>query len=133
MRMPDECGEPSGKVVLLNRSLYGLKQSARTWLDLLISTLQASGFEQSMSEPYLLRLKDPKSKKIRMILAVQVDDMIVAGSKKDCDWLRSALSEVFPVNDLGELTWYTGCSFKRDVKKGTRYRVQTACNICPYN
>ena len=71
-------------------------------------------------------LKGPKSKKIRMILAVHVDDMIVAGSKKDCDWLRSVLSEVFPVNDLGELTWYTGCSFKRDVKKCTLSIVQTA-------
>ena len=54
-----------------------------------------------MSEPCLLRLKDPKSKKIRMILAVHVDDMIVAGSKRDCDWLHSALSQVFPVQQLG--------------------------------
>ena len=47
MRTPDGCGELSGKVVLLNRSLYGLKQSARTWLDLLISTLQASTVSNS--------------------------------------------------------------------------------------
>ena len=80
MRMPDACRELSGKVVLLNRSFYGLKQSARSWLDLLISTFQANGFEQSMSEPCLLRLKDPESNKIRLILAAHVDDMIVAGT-----------------------------------------------------
>ena len=61
-----------------------------------------------------------------MILPVHAEDMIVAVSTKSCDWLRSALSEVFPGNDLGELTWYTGFSFKRRVQKGTLSIVQSA-------
>lgn len=80
-----------------------------------------------MSEPYLLRLKDLKSKNIRMILTVHEIYMIVARSKKDCDWLHSAWSEVFQVNIFSEFSWCTGCSFKRGVQKGTlSLSIQTA-------
>ena len=107
MQMPQRCGDLSGKVVLLNKSLYGLKQAARSWFDLLVSTLKSNGFEQCKSEPCVLRLLDSNSK-VRMILAVHVDDMIVAGNSEDCKWLHERLCKVFPVNDLGSLTWYTG-------------------------
>ena len=33
---------------------------------------------------------------------------------------------MFPVNNLGPLTWYTGCSFERDTKNGTLKISQTA-------
>ena len=31
MRLPQGCGEMSGKIVRLNRSLYGVKQASRSW------------------------------------------------------------------------------------------------------
>ena len=31
LRLPKGCGDLSGKVVRLNKSLYGLKQALRTW------------------------------------------------------------------------------------------------------
>ena len=43
MRMPRGCGDLSGKVVILNKSLYELKQAARTWHELLITTLKKNG------------------------------------------------------------------------------------------
>ena len=74
----------------------------------------------------MLRLLDPKSKKVRMILAVHVDDMIVAGNSKDCKWLHERLCKVFPVNNLGPLTWYTGCAFERSSDNASIKIVQTA-------
>ena len=126
MEMPKGCGNLSGKVVQLNKSLYGLKQAARSWFDLLITTLTSNGFEQCKSDPCVLRLLDRKTRKIKMILAVHVDDMILAGNEKDCDWLQKTLSEVFPVNNLGPLTWYTGCSFERSADGSSVKISQTA-------
>ena len=36
MKLPDGCGDMPGKIVRLNRSLYGLKQIARQWVRLLV-------------------------------------------------------------------------------------------------
>ena len=50
-RLPPGCGTVSGKVVLLNKARYGLKQSGRAWYQLLSSTLVGSGFEQCFVDP----------------------------------------------------------------------------------
>ena len=41
MRLPRGCGEMSGKVVRLNRSLYGLKQASRSWHNHLLSHMKS--------------------------------------------------------------------------------------------
>ena len=46
MRLPPGCGDHSGKVVRLNKTLYGLKQASREFHKLLIKTLTKIGFEQ---------------------------------------------------------------------------------------
>ena len=76
MRMPPGSGSLSGKVVKLNKSLYGLKQSARSWHDHLVSTLRKIGFEQYDSEPCLLRLMNKSTGRVRMTPVMHVDDMI---------------------------------------------------------
>ena len=44
-RLPSGCGRLSGKVVRLNKALYELKQSGRSWYMLLSSTFVECGFE----------------------------------------------------------------------------------------
>ena len=39
MKLPDGCGDMSGKNARLNRSLYGLKQIGRQWAGLLVETV----------------------------------------------------------------------------------------------
>ena len=43
----------SGKVMRLNKSLYGLKQASRTWHAHLTTCLQRLGFEQCMTDVYI--------------------------------------------------------------------------------
>ena len=45
LRLPKGCGDLSGKVVRLNKSLYGLKQASRTWHAHLTTCLKRLGFE----------------------------------------------------------------------------------------
>ena len=49
LRLPKGCGDLSGKVVRLNKSLYGLKQASRTWHAHLTTCLKRLGFEQCRS------------------------------------------------------------------------------------
>ena len=55
MKLPPGCGSMSGKVVRLNKSLYGLKQASRTFYKRLVSDLKRIGFERSLSDPCVLR------------------------------------------------------------------------------
>ena len=40
VRLPRSCGEVSGKIVRLNRSLYGLKLASRSWHNYLITHMK---------------------------------------------------------------------------------------------
>ena len=55
MKLPPGCSSMSGKIARLNKSLYGLKQASRTFYKRLVSDLKRIGFEQSMSDPCVLR------------------------------------------------------------------------------
>ena len=56
IRLPRGCDEMSGKVVRLNRSIYGLKQASRSWHNHLLSHMNSLGFEQSLAGAAVLRL-----------------------------------------------------------------------------
>ena len=47
MRLPQGCGRLSGKIVRLNKSLYGLKQASRQWHAHLTRCLLTLGFTQA--------------------------------------------------------------------------------------
>ena len=56
IRMPPGCGVLSGKVVQLNKSLYGLRQASRQWFSLLRELLLVLGFEQCKADSCVFRL-----------------------------------------------------------------------------
>ena len=64
--------------------------------------------------------------KIKLIMAVHVDDIVIAGSDETCTDFHAALNTKFPTNNLGELTWYAGCAFKRNWELGTLEITQKA-------
>ena len=56
MKLPSGCGAWTGKIVRLNKSLYGLKQASLAFNKLLSEKLIKLGFEQSPSDPCVFRL-----------------------------------------------------------------------------
>ena len=50
LRLQKGCGKLSGKVVRLNKSLFGLEQASRTWHAHLTTCLKRIGFERCMTD-----------------------------------------------------------------------------------
>ena len=115
-KLPDGCGEMSGKIVLLNISLHGLKQSGRKWAGLLVETVVEFGMEQSRTDPCVFRMV--VGGKVELIMAVLVDVIVIAGSDEACRDVHAALNTEFPTNKLGEITLYTGCAFNSNWELG---------------
>ena len=60
-----------------------------------------------------------------MIIYVHVDDITVRGESEACYFLCTCLIEEFQTTG-GELSWYLGCTFKRDRKGGVLRASQRA-------
>ena len=73
MRLPQGCGRLSGKVVRLNKSLYGLKQASRQWHAHLTKCLLTLGFVQCLADACVFRLMEGGS--IVITIVVHVDDI----------------------------------------------------------
>ena len=116
MRMPQGCGALTGKVIRLNRSLYGLKQASRTWHRHLVIRLKSLGFEQCLADHCVFRLLEAGS--VSIIAVVHVDDIFAVGRKERCDQFCEDLNRLVPINNLGELRWYAGCHYSRDKVAG---------------
>ena len=117
MRLPPGCGEISGKILRLNRSLYGLKQASRSWHNHLITHMKSLGFERSLADACVLRLAESGS--VPTVTVVHADDIFAIGLKARCDQFCEDLNRLVPINNLGELQWYAGCRFSRDWATGT--------------
>ena len=117
LRLPKGCGDLSGKVVWLNKSLYGLKQVSRTWHAYLTTCLKRLGFEQCMADVCVFRLIE--NGRVAITAVGHVDDIFAVGKKERCDKLCADLNQTIPFKNLGDLKWYGGCRYSRDRKRGT--------------
>ena len=117
MKLLPGCGTMSGKVVRLNKSLYGLKQASRTFYKRLMSDLKRIGFEQSLSDPRVLRFM--MGDEVMGIVAIHVDDILYAGTKSLAKVVVEALGDSLPTKNLGEVKFFLGCAFIRDREAGT--------------
>lgn len=116
MQLPDGCGSLSRKMVKLSRSIYGLRQASRQWYAMLKKCLLALGFEQCLADSCVFRLIE--GGKVVMLLVVHVDDIFAVGEKDRCEKFGEDLNKFVPVKSLGELKWYSGCYYERDVESG---------------
>jgi hypothetical protein len=115
MEMP-EGFEVAGKVCLLLKSLYGLKQSPRNWW-LLVSAfiITEMGWHATVSDPCLF-WKISRTGQL-MLLFLFVDDMQAAFDKADeAEWAEShqKLRQRFNITDLGESKFMLGMRITRD-------------------
>ena len=117
LRLPRVGDKMSGKVVRVNKSLYGLKQASRTWHAHLTTCLLRLGFEQCLTDVCVFRLIEDG--RVTITAVVHVDDTFAVGQKERCDRLCVDLNRTIPVKNLGELKWYGGCRYSRDPQRGT--------------
>ena len=115
MRLPEGCGELSGKIVKLNESLFRLRQASRQWYAMLKTCLLALGFEQCLADSCVSRLI--RGGIVALIVVVNVDDIFAVG-KERCDQSGEYLNRMVPVKNLGELKWYSGCFYEIDREAG---------------
>ena len=73
LRLPKGCGKMSGKVVRLNKSLYGLKQASGTWHAHLTTCLQRLGFKHCLTDVCLFRLIENDRRVTVTAVVVHVD------------------------------------------------------------
>ena len=110
MRLPPGCGELFGKIVGLNRSIYGLKQASRSWHNHIITHMKSLGFQQSLADACVLRLVESGS--VSIVTVVHVDDIFAVELKTRCDQFCEDLNHLVTINNLGKLRWYAGCRFR---------------------
>ena len=95
MQLPYGCGERTGKVVKLDRALYGIKEAGRQWSAVLCQTLvDEHDLEQCRADPCVYRKIVEGVVKLRLV--VHVDNVLVSGKKEACDELHHTLNENFP-------------------------------------
>ena len=80
MRLPDGCGALSGKIVKLNKSLYGLRQASRQCYAMLKNGLLVLGFEQCLADSSVFRLI--RGGTVVLLLVVHVDDNFAVGKER---------------------------------------------------
>lgn len=103
MRLP-EGHRSHGKVALLKKCIYGLKQSPRKWYFRLIEHLSAIGFTVSNFDPCVLR-----HNRQPFFIAVYVDDLTLYGPPEQLmETTVNALKKEFQVTDMGDLNWLLG-------------------------
>ncbi|EQD35260.1 Reverse transcriptase, RNA-dependent DNA polymerase domain protein, partial [mine drainage metagenome] len=101
--------EQSGKVWLLKRSLYGLKQSGRNWYLHLSSLLKKCGLTQSDADPGLFFNLEK-----RIYVLIYVDDiLVIAPSDEEMRNLFAELAKALKIKDLGPVTRFLGWQVER--------------------
>lgn len=120
MEQPEEfiAKGDEGKVCLLKKSLYGLKQSPRQWNQKFNEFMKSQGFQRCTKDQCVYtKGSDIKN---RIYLLLYVDDMLVAAKDiQKINVLKASLNKEFQMKDLGPASRILGMEIIRDRKKGT--------------
>ena len=97
-----------GKVILLLKGLYGLKQSGRNWNLDIHNFLMTLGFNRTHADPCIYSLKD-KDGNLQVILGLYVDDVVLLPFTEEMkDWFVSEMTTKYDCTDIEEMDWILG-------------------------
>jgi hypothetical protein len=108
---------PDGKVLLLKKSLYGLKQSPRNFnMELNKTIVEEMGFTRCISDACIyIKTIDG----LDIYIAVYVDDIIIACKDINIiNKIKKQLSDKYTMKDMGEMDWYLGMRYTRNKSNG---------------
>ncbi|KAG7568080.1 GAG-pre-integrase domain [Arabidopsis thaliana x Arabidopsis arenosa] len=92
--------------IMLNKSLYGLKQSGRMWYNRLSEYLIREGYKNDPISPCIFIKK--YSNKGFVIIAVYVDDLNILGTSGEISQTVDCLKAEFEMKDLGKTKFCLG-------------------------
>ena len=103
----EKVDEKGSKLVCrLNKSIYGLKETAKNWYEELSTFLIQQNFQKSKNHYCLFSKKENDRK---LFVLSWVDDLVIAGSKtQDIEELKITLEGKFKMDDRGKLEWFLG-------------------------
>jgi hypothetical protein len=107
---PKNFEEFTGQLLKLRLSLYGAKQSAALWNNLIDTFLRGLGFSPSPMDPCLYRREDS-------IIILFCDDLRVAGSAKTVSEIQAALYAEYKIT-TSDGTRFLGMDTTYDMKRG---------------
>ena len=109
MSQPEGYVQDPNMVWRLNKSIYGLKQSAAMWHSTLLSFMKSQNMTQSICDPCVFRRITKSS---TLIVLIWVDDCIIAASDiKTLNAFKRNFGQTFRTKDLGDLSFFLGIQF----------------------
>ena len=92
---------PSNVILMLLKTVYGCRQSAKAFWKKLLQALKRMGFKRSKADSCLYFRKTDKG----LVLIISwIDDLLIAGPKELVLETKELMKEYFECDDIGELT-----------------------------
>jgi hypothetical protein len=114
--LPDGFGEP-GMCALLNKALYGMRDSPLLWYTDFSTTLTKLGLTASKEEPCLFF-----NAARRVLVLFYVDDILLLFAKShraEATELLAKLKGAYKLDDKGDVNWFLGVRVVRERSAGT--------------
>jgi hypothetical protein len=115
MMQPPGFNDCVGKVLKLDKTIYGLKQSPRVWYETLSKVLKEIGFNPVSADSSFWIKKDQP---VAVYLTSVVDDMLITCANESLSLeIRDEILSKFPGKPLGEARHYNGAKinwFRKD-------------------
>jgi hypothetical protein len=109
---PEGSDIPANKVLLLRKSLYGLKQSPRCFNDALDEWLRSQGLNPTNADPCVYTRRRGGE---FLLLSVHVDDQLIAcNTRTSLDEFKRQLNAKFECSDSGAVGYFLGFNVHRD-------------------
>ena len=119
MTFPPGYPGPTDFVLLLLKSIYGLKQAGRNWWNSLRDALVSLDFIQLLSDAcvFIHRSK-------LVFISMHVDDIVIySGSKAICTKIVTELCRIFSMKPMGVLSYYIGFEITRSPGRSTIHQT----------
>ena len=119
--------EMKGKCLKLEKAMYGCVQSPLMFFKTYGKHLEAIGLTQSLSDPCIW-YKRSRDGNLNLIVAVYVDDCIIAGLKHEIETFKKDVQRRFKITDLGPIKKHLGVWYQRCKDKNGEYYKLTMEN-----
>lgn len=100
LKIPDYLRHIFGNYVHVLKSIYGLKQAARVWFQLLQGFLQSIGFTSLHTDEFVMINHKTG---IHLAIGIYVNDLLITGEDEaEIEKVVNALKQRFKMKDLGQ-------------------------------